>query len=383
MSGLKHENRTKVALITSQAHSLSNFRGPLMQEMISRGCTVYALAPDHDEASRARLNGLGVITVDFSMSRTGMNPFRDLVDVFKLASALKKVSPEIVLSYAMKPVIYGSIAALLVGIPQRFALIAGLGHAFATPFGRCSIKQRIGRFLAKYMLAIAFKACAGIIFQNEEDRDEFVLTGHLDVKKTIRTNGTGVDLEKFIQLPLPKGPITFLMAARLIRPKGVFEFAEAAKRVKAIYPSSHFILLGGIDANPEGLTQSEIENLVKSADIEWPGHVDNVIPYFLRSHVFVLPSYYREGVPRASQEALACGRAIITTDNVGCRETVTPQNGIIIPIKDADALTTAMINILNNREIIGKYADHSRIFAKQKFNVVDVNSNILFFMKIF
>lgn len=374
-----HYDRHAVALITSQAHSLSNFRGPLIGQMIARGRTVYALAPDHDNNSREKLAEIGAIAVDFSMSRTGMNPVRDFADVVQLVLLLKKLSPEIILSYAMKPVIYGTIAAFLVGIPRRFALVAGLGHAFAQS---SSFKQRVGRLITKGLLTLAFKLCEGVIFQNEDDRDEFVSRGHLNKAKTMRTNGTGVDLEKFPHLPFPSGPITFLMAARLIRPKGVIEFAEAAKLIKAISPSTHFILLGGLDSNPEGLTQCEVEQLVRSADLEWAGHVDDVTPYFRRSHVFVLPSYYREGVPRAAQEALAFGRAIITTDNVGCRETVTEDTGIIVPIKDVQALVFAMKQILNDTERLVHYGKYSRIYAEKKFNVNEINAKILQFMNI-
>lgn len=372
----------RVALITSQAYSLTNFRGPMMRDMINMGCTIYALAPDHDAASRARLAELGVIAVDFSLDRTGMKPVRDVIDTFKLTLVLRKIKPDIVLSYFVKPVIYGSIAAKLAGIPKRFALIAGLGHAFAEKPAGSGLRHHLTRLLAKNMLTAAFRVCSGVIFQNEEDRDEFTVNGNLRISKTVRTNGTGVDLEQFKELVWPPAPMTFIMAARLIRPKGVAEYAAAAKRVKAVYPDAHFILLGGLDANPEGLSQSEVESLVAAGGIEWPGHVNDVTPYLARSHVFVLPSYYREGVPRGAQEALASGRAIITTDNVGCRETVDLNNGILVPIKNVDALAYAMLQLCEHPETARRYGQASRKLAEIKFNVKDVNHRIMSFLGI-
>lgn len=379
----RQSSSKNVALIASQAYSLTNFRGPLMRAMLKRGCTIYAFAPDHDEQSRSRLQEIGAIPVDYPLQRTGLNPVRDLLDAVKLAVILRRIGPQIVLSYFIKPVIYGSIAAWFAGIPRRFALVAGLGHAFADFGERATFRQKAVRLLVKTMLAAGFRACDGVIFQNEEDRDEFVASKILSKEKTIRTNGTGVDLNFHRQMAWPSGPMTFLLAARLLKPKGIAEFAEAARVVKSQRPDVHFILLGGLDSNPEGFLQSEVEALTSKAGIEWPGHVDDVLPYMQRSHVFVLPSYYREGVPRSIQEALASGRAVITTDNVGCRETVVSgKNGFLVPIKDVDALAKAMLTLVDDERLAEEFGRESRKIAERKFDVAQVNDQIVAFIGV-
>jgi glycosyltransferase involved in cell wall biosynthesis len=370
-----------IALITNGAYSLPNFREPLMQAMISQGWRVFALAPDHDDYTRDRINKIGAIPIDFPMDRAGTSVRRDFMNMVKLFVILKKLQPHTIFSYFIKPVIYGSIAGWIACVPRRYALVAGLGHAFASTGIKPTVKQRALRLIAKVMLSVAFKACHGVIFQNNEDRAEFTDSGLLEITKTIRTKGTGVDLQKFSQMPLPAGPIVFLLAARLLRSKGIVEFAEAAKAVGSIHKGARFILLGGIDPNPEGLTRTEIEKLVHDAKIEWPGHVNDVTPYIARSHVFVLPSYYREGIPRSIQEALACGRAVITTDNIGCRETVLEGvNGYLVPVRDSEALANAMLLLADRIALVDLFAVQSRALAERDFDIRKINAEIISFI---
>ena len=370
-----------VAFITNGAYSLPNFRGPLMRAMIKSGWKVFALAPDHDQYTRDRLSDIGAVPVDIPMSPTGMSPLKDLTDMIHLVGILKDLKPQLTLCFFIKPVIYGSIAAFLANVPKRYSLVEGLGHVFASVEGRASIKQLLLRLIVKLLLSIGFKACHGVIFLNEEDRREFTDVRLLSFAKTLRTKGIGVDLEAFPQLPLTHGNTVFLLAARLLRSKGIVEFAKAAKDIRASYPSTKFILLGGTDPNPDGLSQSEVEQLVDEAGIEWPGHVNDVLPYIARSHVFVLPSYYREGIPRSLQEALACGRAIITTDNVGCRETVIDGlNGFLVPVRNSEALTGAMRRLVENPKLVQIFGTESRLFAERNFDVRKINSTVMSFI---
>jgi glycosyltransferase involved in cell wall biosynthesis len=370
-----------VAFITNGAYSLPNFRGPLMSAMIRDGWKVFGLAPDHDQYTRDRLSGMGVIPVDISMDPAGMNPVRDVVNMIKLASLLREMKPDLVLGFFVKPVIYGSIAAFFARVPRRYCMIEGLGHAFASSEFKPSIKQIILRFTVKLLLSMGFKACHGVIFLNEDDRSEFTGSSFLSMSKTLRIKGIGVDLKGYPQLPWAEGSIVFLLAARLLRSKGIVEFAEAAKLVRASHPEAHFILLGGIDPNPEGLSLVEVEALVNEAGIEWPGHVNEVLPYLARCHVFVLPSYYREGIPRSLQEALACGRAVITTDNVGCRETVVEGlNGYLVPVRSSTALADAMLRLARAPASARTFGGEGRSFAKREFDVTKINAEIIDFV---
>lgn len=369
-----------VVFITNGAYSLPNFRGPLIRAMNEDGWKVFGLAPDHDQYTRDRLSELGAVPIDIPMSPTGMNPFRDILDTFRLSRILREIKPDMSLCFFIKPVIYGSIAAAIAGVSSRYSLVEGLGHSFSLPEGRLPIKQLLLRLVVKLLLSIGFSACHGVIFLNEDDRKEFTESRLLSTSKTLRTKGIGVDLCAFPQLPWAEGHIVFLLAARLLRSKGIIEFAEAAKQVRVSNPNAQFILLGGIDPNPEGLSLSEVETLVKDAEIEWPGHVNDVLPYLARCHAFVLPSYYREGIPRSLQEALACGRAIVTTDNVGCRETVVDGvNGFLVQVRDSVALGNAMQCLAENPVLARTFGIESRSFAEREFDVKKVNAEMLEF----
>jgi glycosyltransferase involved in cell wall biosynthesis len=349
--------------------------------MISCGWKVFALAPDHDNYTRKRLTKIGAIPVDFPMDRAGMSVWRDILNMARLALILRKLKPQTTFAYFIKPVIFGSIAASLVGVPRRYSLVAGLGHAFVDTATPPTIRQRALRKCTKLMLSVGFKVCHGVIFQNNEDRHEFTGSGLLKVTKTLRTKGTGVDLSRLPKLRVPDGPIVFLLAARLLRNKGIVEFAEAARHVGSIHRDAQFILLGGIDSNPEGLPAREVEALVKEAGIEWPGHVNDVAPYMARCHVFVLPSYYREGIPRSIQEALAFGRAVVTTDNIGCRETVVEGlNGFLVPVRDSQALASAMLRLANDAALVATFGAESRLLAERDFDVNRINAQIMEFM---
>jgi glycosyltransferase involved in cell wall biosynthesis len=329
------------------------------------------------------LERLGAIPVDLPLSRAGMNPFADVVSLWKLIKILRDLRPDISYSYFIKPAIYGSIASAIAGVPRRFALIAGLGHSFATQDGDQRLKQKLLRWSVKCLLVIGFKLCHGVIFQNEDDRTEFTNFGLVSQRKTLRTRGTGVDITKLQFTELPKTPITFLLAARLIRSKGIIEYVKAANIVRKTNPNCRFILLGGVDENPESITRRDIETLVTEYDIEWYGHVNDVQPYIAQSHIFVLPSYYREGIPRSIQEAMAVGRAIITTDNVGCRETVIiGHNGFIVPIKDIDALAKSMSDLSSNIKQVEDFGRESRKLAEIWFDAEKINLEILAFMGI-
>jgi glycosyltransferase involved in cell wall biosynthesis len=173
-------------------------------------------------------------------------------------------------------------------------------------------------------------------------------------------------------------PATFLMMARLLKQKGVREFAAAAETVKARHPEARFVLLGDVDKNPNSVSRAEVEGWVARGILEWPGQVSDVVPYIARSSVYVLPSYYREGVPRSTQEAMAMARPVITTDNTGCRETVVGGvNGFIVPVRDAPALARAMLRFIEQPELIEPMGRESRRLVEERFDIDSVNDTML------
>jgi glycosyltransferase involved in cell wall biosynthesis len=369
--------KKKIALIGSQAFALWNFRGPLIQEMVERNLEIYALAPDYDNYTCEKVRKLGAKPIQYRLSRTGLNPFRDALNFLGLTLTLRRIRPDVTFSYTIKPVIYGTLAAWIVGVPRRFAMIEGLGYAFTAPEEREEMKRRVVRTIAQFLYKLALRRATKVFFLNPDDLNEFVQKRLVYSERAFLLGPIGVDLRAFTPAPPVSEPITFLLAARLLREKGVLEFVEAARRIKAKYPETRFIVLGGLDTNPGAIPKEEVEGWVKEGLIEWPGHVADVRPYLAQASVFVLPSY-REGVPRSVQEAMAMARPIITTDAPGCRETVIPSvNGFLVPVRNVDALVSAMERFINEPELIERMGKESRRIAEERFDVHKVNEVLL------
>ncbi len=366
----------KIAVISNNAFSLLNFRGPLLVEMRKRGHEVLAFAPDFDAESRAALTAIGVQAVGFSMSRSGVNPLREISLILELRHLLRRHRPEICFAYFLKPVIYGTIAAWLAGVPRRFALIAGLGYAFSTDTNPHNRRRLVKATIAQ-LIRFTSARMARLFFQNFDDRREAITLGMVSPEKGLVVGATGVDLEEWSVAPLPTGHVTFILVARLLRDKGIGEYAAATRILRADHPGARFLLLGGLDENPSAINRAEVEAWVAEGLIEWPGHVA-VRPWLAKASVFVLPSYYREGVPRSTQEAMALGRPVITTDSPGCRETVIEgHNGFLVPPRDAEALATAMQRFLNNPTLIARMGRRSREMAEDRYDVHKVNAVLL------
>ena len=186
----------------------------------------------------------------------------------------------------------------------------------------------------------------------------------------------GVDLIEWPPAPPVLEPVTVVLAARLLREKGIAEYAEAARQVKARHPEVRFVLLGSLDPNPGGFTRGEVESWVAQGVLEWPGHVD-VKPWLARASVYVLPPYYREGMPRSTQEAMAMGRPVITTDAPGCGETVIDgENGFLVPVRDADALAEWILRFVENPALIRTMGQRSRQLAEERFDVRRINARL-------
>ncbi len=366
----------RLALITSQAFSLGNFRGPLIRDLVRAGVDVYALAPDYDPAQRAVVRTLGALPVDFSLSRTGMNPLRDGLDTLRLAAVLRRLRVDTSFAYFAKPVIYGTLAAWLAGVPRRVAMVEGLGYVFTASDDRLTWRRRALRSAVGRLYRAALARAAQVIFLNRDDVDEFTSRGLVTKEKAFCLGGIGVDLTEWTPAPPVLAPVTFLLAARLLREKGIVEYAEAARRVKVHYPKTRFVLLGSLDPNPGGLGRAEVQAWVVEGLLEWPGHVE-VKPWLVQTSVYVLPSY-REGVPRSTQEALAMGRPVITTDAPGCRETVVDgDNGFLVPVRDAEALAGRMIRFIEQPELIETMGRNSRRLAEERFDVRRINARLL------
>ncbi len=366
-----------IAVVSTNAGSLVNFRGPLLTEMAARGFTVWALAPDYDDVLRERVRSFGAQPVDIGMERTGMRPLRDAADMLRLRATLSRLKPDATLAYFIKPVIYGSLAAKAAGVRRRYALMAGLGYVFTPPPGGESMKRRALRLMVSRLYMAGFSACRRVFFHNGDDLDYLSQAGLIDRSKAVLIGGTGVDLSRFRNTPPSTDPPRFLLIARLLAEKGVREYVEAAKDIRRNRPEVEFHLAGDLDTNPGALSRNEVEAWVSAGDIIWHGHLVDVREIIAAASVYVLPSY-REGKPRSTQEAMAMGRPVITTDAPGCRDTVDEGvNGFKVPVGDAEALATAMRRFIDDPTLIGKMGRESRRLAEERFDVDKINNLIL------
>jgi len=368
----------KIAIISNSANSLIRFRGPLVKELCGRGHIVFALAPDYNSKNYLMVRGLGALPVVYPLSRTGLNPLIDFINFLNLIFVLKKLNCNVVLQYTIKPVIYGNICAWICKVPIRYALVTGLGYIFISNNEKVSFKKKCLNWLTRWLYKYALSKATLVFFQNEDDLNEFVSNGIIPKRKAFLVGATGVDLNYFSPAPVLVKPVTFIFVGRLLREKGITEFLKAAKIVKIKYPDTRFIVLGNVDLNPGSIKERDIEDYVRSGIIEWPGHVDDVRPWLAQASVFVLPSYYREGIPRSTQEAMAIGRAIITTNTIGCKETVDDGiNGFLIPPKNVDALVAAIERLVKDPELIRRMGNESRRIAEKKFNVSDLTLKMI------
>jgi glycosyltransferase involved in cell wall biosynthesis len=365
----------RVAVVGGVAGSLLLFRGEMLRSMAAKGHAVLALAPENDTRVRATLEAMGVAYATVPLHRTGTSPFRDVATVISLTRTFRRFRPDAVLLYAAKPVIYGSIAARLAGVPLRAAMITGVGSALS---GRSGLRRRALSLLLRKLYAVALGQVHVVFFQNPDDERLFRSTGLVGPRaRVVRINGSGVDLAHFSPEPLPPPPATFLMIGRLIRDKGLFEYVEAARRVRRVHPEVRFQLLGALDSNPSAISSRDLDALRREGAIEYLGTTPDVRPFLAGAHVCVLPSY-GEGMPHSVLEAMAMGRAVLTTAVPGCRETVVQgRNGLLVPARDAAALAEGMLQMLAEPGRLEYMGHESRAIAEDLFDVHTVNGAIL------
>ncbi|HTY35891.1 MAG TPA: glycosyltransferase family 4 protein [Bacteroidota bacterium] len=352
---------------------LQNFRGEIFRDLSSAGIEVVALAP-RDEFT-PRFDDLGARFVELRMNRRGMNPFADLMLMQRLYRTYSQERPDVVLHNTIKPVIYGSIAAGRAGVRRIVNMISGLGYVFIGD----GIVQRLLRPLVHRLYRHALRRADVVLFQNPDDRKYFVDHHLVQAEKSEVIPGSGVDTKRFeyVGSRNTKTHCTFLFVGRILKDKGVLEFVDAAKLVKRSFPKARFQVLGKIDPeNPSHIDRSEVERWVNEGTIEYLGERGDVRDVLGRADVVVLPSY-REGVPRSILEAMAMGKAVITTDVPGCRETVEHErNGLLVPPKDVSSLNAAMVDLLRHPGKRAQMGKEGREIAETRFDVRIVNKQI-------
>lgn len=363
-------------LVASFPESIVKFRLELIKSLSAHGFKVHVACPGlaNDSQTSKCLIDLSVVIHDIPLQRTGMNPARDLSALFALRNLMRKIHANYVLGYTIKPVIYGSLAAWSTGVTNRFALITGLGYAFT---GEATGLRRLLRTLIQQLYRFSLSRNRLVFFQNPDDEALFRELSLLNPAiPSCVVNGSGVDVAEYTTTALPERP-SFLLIARLLGDKGVREYAQAAALVKQRFPEVTFRLVGWIDDNPDAISQAELNDWIGAGTIEFLGKLSDVRPAISDSSVYVLPSY-REGTPRTVLEAMAMGRAVITTDAPGCRETVVDgDNGFLVPVQDAVALAESMGKFIDSPNLVAAMGARSREIAEEKYDVHMVNTVML------
>lgn len=366
----------KIIFVSPKNRTVYNFRGDLIKEIVAMGHEVVVTGPNRIDVDK--IEALGARFVEIPMEKTGVNVKSDLKYIFALKKLFKNEKPDITFGYTIKPVVYGSIAAKMAKVKNRYSMVEGLGYIFTAN----TRKTKILRPIVKTLYRIGFKCSKKVIFINPDDLKDFTNMKLLKKDKCRLVNGAGVNLEHFTPEPLPEEPVFFMLSRALIS-KGVRVYLEATGIVRKKYPDVRMMLLGEIDESmQDSLKKEEVQKYVDMGAVEYfPEHPD-VRLFYKQCSVFVLPSY-REGVPRTTMEAMAMGRPVITTDAPGCRETVVDgETGFFVPTGDAKALADAMCRFIENPALIKTMGEKSYNFCKDKFDVHKVNADMLNHMEI-
>lgn len=376
--------KDKILLISNSSKSVLNFRGKLIDGLIDNGLEVIVLLRESDGSQDIieQLILKGCIVEKLYLNRAGISVKDDIRTFLNICKVIRRYKPKYIFGYTIKPIIYGSLAAKLLGVKNIFPLITGLGYAFMhLDEKKISFTQRVIFLLYKIALACSKK----VFFQNEDDAKLFENMNLVNKDKVLIVNGSGVDLLYFeyndtiLKQSNEQSTIKFLMLGRVIKDKGIREYVEAARYLKIKYGEKvEFQLAGGLDINPSAIQKSELDEWISAGYINYLGKLADVRPTLNNIHVFVLPSY-REGTSRSILEAMSIGKPIVTTNVPGCRQLVEDgKNGFLVEARSANSLIEGIEKVINMScaERL-KMAEHSRNIVEDKYDVIKVNNFML------
>lgn len=359
-----------IVIVNNTSIYIHRFRREFIRSLIEKGFRVTLICPR--DAATPKIEDLGATLLEFQLQQHGTNLLAELKAFWQLFRVLRRLRPDIVANFTIKPAIYGSLAARAAGVPAISSVFTGLGYYFTEDNVQRGRAARIIRFL----LRLALPSNRSVIFQNGDDRDLLRRYGLVQPTQVRIVPGSGVNLSNFQRQPVPSGPEVFLLVGRMLPEKGVREFVAAAAATRAKHPHVRFQLLGGIDTSGSAIPLAEIQSWTAAGSVEYLGEVDDVRPYVAAASVVVLPSY-REGLPRSVLEAMAIGRAIVASDVPGCRETVVNGvNGYLVEVRSAEALAAAFEQLIGQPEKIERMGAESHRLVHEKFEVHAINTQL-------
>ncbi len=369
----------KIMFIGTGVSSVLGFRRTLMEKLLADGHRVYALVEGYSDEEERQVRAIGVVPMSYARDGAGRIRRSPLSSFMRMVSAIREVQPDTVFSYFAKPVVIGTWAAAIAGVRHRIGMLEGLGYYFSECPGRRSLKRRVIKWAQLGLFHLSVPLLETLVLLNPDDRKDLIDRYRIRARDAFVLGGIGLRLEEFPCSPPPTEPVVFIFVGRLLLEKGVNNYLDAAEIVASEHPQVRFVVLGRFDSGrTDGVDPERFKDLARRGIIEYPGKVGNVHEWLTNASVFVLPSWYREGVPRSTQEAMSVGRAVITTDAPGCRETVVQgENGLLVPPEDTPALVAAMTHFIEHPEAIIAMGARSRELAEAHFDADRVDALLI------
>lgn len=323
-----------------------------------------------DTGRRKEVEALGLKMIELPINPTGTNLIQELKTFCFLFNLYKKDRQILVHHVGLKNILWGSLAAKLARVKAVVNAVSGLGVVFSE-----DSSSLISKTILLLLRFSHHRKGVQVIFQNHEDEKMFLLNHIIRSEQVVFIKGSGVDLNEYLYMPeQDDGLLKVLFTARMVKEKGVIVLIDAAERLRKDYEGRvEFWLCGGLSNNPKAMKQAELERLCDGHYIKWFGYRDDVRKLLVHSHIMAFPSYYREGVPKSLIEACAIGRPIVTTNSIGCKDTVEDgTNGFLIPVKDSVALADKLRQLIDDRELRTAMGKASRIKAEREFSIENV-----------
>lgn len=359
----------KLFIVVNQDFFFLSHRLPIGLAAKEAGYDVTIISEDTGVSYKIREAGLK--TINLPINKTGTNIKEEFVTFLFLYKLFRREKPDIVHLVGLKTMLWGSIACRLTRVNAIISAVCGLGVLFDDKHAQSFMTQ----IILKVLRITHNKKNLKIIFQNNDDKATFLNAKVINKEQCAFTNGSGINLQNYDYTLEPlEGPIKIIFTARMVEDKGTLVLIDAAKKLESEYKGKvQFLLCGGLDSNPNGITKEVLESLCDDEYIQWLGYRNDVLDLLKQSHIMAFPSWYREGLPKSVIEAEAIGRPVVTTNSVGCRDTVVDgKNGYMIPIKNSDALAMALKKLIDNPELRQTMGKNAREFAVSKFDINDV-----------
>lgn len=359
----------KVFIVVNQDWFFLSHRLPIGVAAKEAGYDVTIVSEDTGVSSKIR--EVGLKTINLPINKAGTNLKDEIKTFFFLYKLFRREKPDIVHLVGLKTMLWGSLACRFAGVKAMVSAVCGLGVLFDEEHAQ-SIMTRC---ILKVLRVTHKKNRLAVIFQNNDDKAIFLNAKIMKEEQCAFTNGSGINLCNYdYSLEPADGPIKIIFTARMVEDKGTMVLIDAAKKLEPVYKGKvQFLLCGGLDTNPNGITKEMLESRCDGEYVQWLGHRKDVLDLLKQSHIMAFPSWYREGLPKSVIEAEAIGRPVVTTDSVGCRDTVIDgKNGFLIPIKDSNALASALKKLIDDPGMRQRMGYNAREFAVNRFDINDV-----------